>query len=204
MRTALVLYLLLAAGLAHAAEPAVKKISPEELSKGPLKLSADETVSLDHGKIIEASGHVKVKYLMENGDTLESASRFARYHRGEGVGEIWGEPDALWISKDATQPATRLLAQKIVLKPQESEIHATGKVSVIQSSSTLTAETVSYSNEEKKITAVGGRPEFSIRQDDHDTRISSLKITAFTEKREIHFTGQVKGAVFLKKAPPVP
>lgn len=190
--------------MVHAAEPAVKKISAEELSKGPLKLSADETVSMEHGKIIEASGHVKVKYLMENGDTLESASKFARYDREEGLGEIWGEPDALWVSKDPDQPATRLLARKITVKPAESEILAAGEVSVIQSSSTLTAETVIYSNEEKKITAVGGRPEFSIRQDDHDTRISSLKITAFTEKREIQFTDQVKGTVTLKKAPGAP
>ena len=190
--------------MCYAAEPAVRKLSPEELSKGPLKLSADETVSKEHGKIIEASGHVKVKYLMENGDTLESASQFARYDRADGLGEIWGQPDALWISNDPAQPATRLLAEKITIKPAESELEATGKVSVLQSSSTLTAERVTYSNEEKKMTAVGGRPEFFISQEDHDTRISSNKITAFIEKKEIHFTDQVKGTVLLKKAPAAP
>jgi len=193
--------LLLFPSMVYSGEPAAKKISAERLSQGPLKISADETVSREHGKIIEASGHVQVNYLMENGDTLQSSSQFARYDRGEGLGEIWGDPDALWISKDGSQPPTRLLAHKIAVKPAESELKATGKVSVLQSSSTLSAETVSYSNEEKKITAMGERPEFSIRQDDHETRISSQKIIAFMDKKEIHFMGQVQGTVILKKAP---
>jgi len=189
----------------QAAENPVKRISAKELSKGPLKLSADETISKDHGRVIEAAGHVKVKYLMDNGDTLESVSQFARYDRGQGLGEVWGGPDALWVSADPTQPATRLLAQKIIINPMNSELHASGKVSVIQTSSTLTAENVSYSNEEKKITAVGGRPEFTIIQDEHHTRISAQIITAFTDTREIHFSEKVRGVVLLKNdRSPVP
>ena len=184
------------------AEPSVKKIKAEDISKGPLKLSADETVSRERGKIIEASGHVRVKYLMDNGDTLESVSQYAKYDRPLGLGEVWGNPDALWIRKDPSEPATRLLAQKIILKVKDSELFASGSVSVIQTSSTLTAEKVSYSNSEKRMTAVGGRPEFSILETNHKTRISAQKIVALIEKKEIHFSEKVKGTVLLREESP--
>ncbi len=181
------------------ADISVKKIDASELSRGPLKLSADETVSRNHGRLIEASGHVKVKYFMENGDTLESTSQFAKYDHDLSLGEVWGNPDSLWIRRDSSAPATRLLAQKIILKVKDSELFASGKVSVIQTSSTLTAEKVSYSNIEKKLTAMEGRPEFNITQPTHKTRISAQTITAFSEKKEIHFSQSVKGMVLLKE-----
>ena len=178
-----------------------KKIRAADVSKGPLKLSADETVSKDRGKLIEASGHVKVNYLMENEDTLESVSQFARYDHAQGVGEVWGSPDAIWRRKDPLEPTTRLLAKKIVLKLKNSELLATGNVSVIQTSSTLKAEQVSYSNSEKQLTALGGQPEFTILQANHHTRIRAQKIVAWTETKEIHFTDRVKGVVLLKEEP---
>ncbi len=184
--------------LVTAAMTPVKKIRPEDLSKGPLKLSADETVSRDHGRIIEASGHVKVNYLLENEDTLECVSEFAKYNHTEGVGEVWGHPDALWRRKDPMEPATRLLAKKITIKTRDSELNAVGNVFVLQSSSTLVAEQVSYSNKDKQMTALGGEPEVTIKQATHDTKIKARKIVAWTEKKEIHFSDRVHGVVLLK------
>ena len=202
MRTGDILFLLLLVfSQTLSAAETVRKISPEAVSQGPLKLSADETISRDRGRIIDASGHVKVNYDMENGDTLESVSQFAKYDHGEGLGEVWGNPDALWKRKDPKEPATRLLAQKIILKIKDSELLATGNVSVIRSSSTLRAEKISYSNGEQKMTALGGQPEFTIRETNHHTRIRAQKIVAWTEKKEIHFSDHVKGVVLLKEEP---
>ncbi len=190
------------AGQILCASPSTKKIDAKELSRGPLNLSADETISKDHGRIIESAGHVKVKYLMENGDTLESSSGFAKYDHELSLGEVWGNPDAYWFRSKSSEPATRLLAQKITLKIKDSELFATGNVSVIQASSTLTAEKISYSNLEKKLTAIEGNPEFNIAQANHKTRISAQTIEAFTEKKEIHFAGKVHGRVLLKDEKP--
>ena len=90
-------------------------------------------------------------------------------------------------------------AQKIVINLKDSELLATGDVSILQSSSTLSAEIVSYSYSDRKITAHGGKPKFAIRQTEHHTVISADKITAFTEKQDIHFTDNVQGVVYLKE-----
>ena len=55
------------------------------ISRGPLKISADETVSREKGKIIEASGNVVAKYNVESGDTIESHSQFAKYNEKDQI-----------------------------------------------------------------------------------------------------------------------
>ena len=186
----------LAAGTLWAKEPSAKE--REGIFRGPLKMSADETVSKEKGGIIEAMGNVQVKYEMESGDVLESHSGFARYNEKEGTGEVWGQPKAYWRRSDPSDPETRLIADKILIKIKDSELHAAGNVLVIQSSSTLAAENIAFYNRQKRMTADGGRPEFKIRQARHNTRISAKRITAWTEKKEIQFSEKVRGEVVLR------
>jgi len=192
------LILCLAAGPAYSADTSVAKNRSKDLSKRPLQISADETISRNRGKNIVASGNVSVKYLLENGDRLESVSDFAKYNHTTSVGEVWGNPDALWLRNDPQEPRTRLRADKIIIRVNEYELDALGHAQVLQSSSTLTAEKISYSNKEKKMTALGERPEFTIQQTEHFTKISAKKIVALTEDKEIHFSENVRGIVNLR------
>ena len=175
----------------------LKREEKEEISQGPLKISAQETLSRDRGKWIEAKGDVRVNYDMELGDRLESFSQFASYNEKDGRGEIWGNPKAIWKRKNPSEPETELEAEKIILKIKESELYASGRVWVAQTSSTLCADEIAFANREKKMTAKGGRPEFTIRQTDHFTKISSDEIVAWTEKRQIQFSNRVQGKVLL-------
>ena len=175
----------------------LKQNQEEAIMKGPLKISADETISKEHGQIIEASGKVHVNYLMDSGDTLESFSKFARYDEKAGIGELFGNPKAIWKSKDSRYTQTTLTADNIRLKLKGSELFAKGNVIVVQSSNTLTADEIEYSNSEKKMTASGGRPEFDIIEPKQHTKISADEIVAWTEKKQIHFNRKVQGIIIL-------
>lgn len=169
----------------------------DAVMKGPLKISADETVSKEHGRIIEASGKVRVNYEMDSGDTLESFSKFARYDEKAGTGELSGNPKALWKSSDPNRSETTLIADKIFLKIKDSELNAKGNVTVIQAGNTLKADEIAYVNAEKKMTAKGQRPEFDIRDTQHHTKISADEIIAWTDKKQIHFNRKVQGIIEL-------
>ena len=171
----------------------------DRILKGPLKISAGETLSKNKGKVIEATGKVLVNYDLENGDTIESVSHFARYDEKTLTGELTGNPKAVWRRKDPTFPQTTLIADKIILKVKEEELYASGNVHVLQTSSTLKAEEVLYSNREKKMAAMGGRPEFDVQGEAHHTKIQAEKIDALTERKQINFNGNVKGVVWLRK-----
>lgn len=194
------------AGAARAAAPlriADAKYQDEErerIRKGPLKIYADETVSRSRGSTIEASGHVVATYDMDNGDRIESFSDFARYDNKGLTGELTGNPRAVWNRKGDAAAQTNLKADKIVLRVEKEELYASGNVKVDQSSSSLTAQEVLYSNEKKQLIAQGGKPEFDVMQEDHHTVIRAERITALTERRQINFNGKVSGAVQLKKA----
>lgn len=171
--------------------------SREGVLRGPLRISADETVSKERGKIIEASGKVSVHYLMESGDRIESSSRFARYDEEEKTGRIYGSPKAKWKRLDPNTPETLLIADEILLKIKEEGLIATGNVSVFQGSSTLKAQEIRFLNSEKRLIARGGRPEFDVKQDRHHTRISAEEIVALTENKQINFNRKVHGVVEL-------
>jgi lipopolysaccharide assembly outer membrane protein LptD (OstA) len=173
-------------------------LNPEEqkqLSRGPLRISADVTESSKGGQLIEAQGHVRVLYDLESGDRLNSISDYARYNQPEGLGEIWGRTEAVWKQKDPAQPETRLAADNVTIHIKDSELVATGSVRVDQTSSTLTAEQIIFYNVEKKMTAEGRRPTFSFRQPKQNIRISAERIVALTDRRQIQFTEKVKGVV---------
>lgn len=167
----------------------------KEILRGPLQISADETVSRERGKLIEATGNVFVRYEMESGDLLESFSRFARYNEKEYLGELWGNPKAIWEQKGAGQSRTTLTAEKITLKIKDSELIANGNVIVLQTSSTLKANEIRFFNSEKKLVAEGGRPIFSIQEPQQKTTISAEKIVGLTEKKQIQFNEKVQGVV---------
>ncbi len=173
----------------------------ERIRKGPLKIFADQTVSRDKGKMIEASGDVKATYDLENGDRIESRSEFARYDQKGLTGELTGSPRAVWKRKDPQFSQTHLTADKIVIKVEDEELLAEGRVFVSQASSTLKAESVTFSNVNKQLLAEGGTPEFDVVQDDQHTKIRAQKITAFTDTRQINFSGKVSGVVELRKLP---
>lgn len=173
--------------------------SRDAVLRGPLRISARETVSKERGKVIEASGDVFVKYDLESGDRIESTSQFARYDEKDMSGELTGDPKAVWKQRDPRQPSTTLTADKIFLKIKAEELRALGNVVVHQASSTLTAEEIAYSNQKKLMTAQGGTPEFDVRQPGHHTRIRADKVTARTERRQINFEGDVHGVVRLEQ-----
>ena len=134
---------------------------------------------------------------MESGDLFESFSQFVRYNEKENYGEVWGKPKAVWKRKDSGQPQTMLEAEKIALKIKNSELFASGNVSVVQASSTLKAEEIVFFNQEKWIQAQGGSPQFKIQETQHHTEISATKIIAWTEKKQIEFKEKVRGKVQL-------
>ncbi len=173
----------------------------EKIRKGPLKIYADQTVSRNKGQTIEASGDVKATYDLENGDRIESLSDFARYDQKGLVGELTGNPRAVWKSKDPQMSQTRLTADNIVLRVEKEELLAKGQVFVSQTSSTLKADSVLFSNLEKQLTAEGGQPEFDVLQDEQHTQIRAQRIVALTDRRQINFSGKVNGVVELRKLP---
>ena len=168
-----------------------------KIERGPLRISADETVSLERGKIIEAKGNVLVHYDMDSGDLISSESDFARYTEKGYEGEIWGHPRAWWFRKDPNNPKTTLTAERVHLDIKQSQLRATGHVRVEQGSSTLKAQEVVYDNEKKIITATGKRPVFEIEQKDQNTLISAEKIIALVNDKQIRFTDRVKGRVLM-------
>ncbi|OGR52755.1 MAG: hypothetical protein A3I11_04365 [Elusimicrobia bacterium RIFCSPLOWO2_02_FULL_39_32] len=176
----------------------LKKNQPK-ITRGPLKISADETTSTDKGKMIEAHGNVHIRYELESEDILVSNSNFARYNEQESLGELTGNPKATWFRKDPLQPSTFLTAETILLKIKDEGLIARGNVKVIQASSTLTAQEIIFSNPDKKLIAQGEKPKFNVLEKDHHTLIEADKITAWTEKREIEFNGKVEGTVFLNQ-----
>ena len=128
----------------------LKKNQPK-ITRGPLKISADETTSTDKGKMIEAHGNVHIRYELESEDILVSNSNFARYNEQESLGELTGNPKATWFRKDPLQPSTFLTAETILLKIKDEGLIARGNVKVIQASSTLTAQEIIFSNPDKKL-----------------------------------------------------
>lgn len=196
-----------AAGLSRAADSSgddrfsLGDITPKGIRRGPLQLSADETVSRDHAKLIDAKGHVKMRYEMESGDVLRSFSEFAHYDDRKKTGEVYGNPRAIWNSIDPKEPETDLTAEKILVDIQQESLSAYGHVVVTRASSTLTAEEMHFSNPQKKLTALGGRPVFEVRQPDQHTRITSEEVVAWTDRRQIHFDREVRGTVDLLEAP---
>ncbi|OGR97268.1 MAG: hypothetical protein A2902_03010 [Elusimicrobia bacterium RIFCSPLOWO2_01_FULL_64_13] len=193
--------LALALVLASAVRAGPMEPAGRDVRRGPVHISAEETVSTDRGGKVEARGDVSVGYDMENGDRLETFSQRARYDEKAGIGVIWDRPKAVWTRKDPAQPETDLTADRITLLIKKSELLAEGHVEVAQTSSTLRAERVHFFNSEKRLTADGGRPEFAIRQEGHRTRISSRDIVAWTDKRRIQFSHQVQGVVLLRSQP---
>lgn len=191
-------FLLLASCFLLPASSRASARQQDTIMKGPLQITADETVSKNHGKLVEARGKVYVRYQMESGDLIESFSQTARYDESAGTGELFGNPKAVWKQKDPQQPQATLTADKILLKIKDSELYASGNVVVVQSSYTLKAEDVAFLNQEKKITASGQRPEFVVNDLQQHTTISAEKILAWTEKKQINFSGKVKGVVVLK------
>lgn len=173
----------------------MKERNKREFLTGPLKISADQTISREKGKWIEAEGNVSVQYEMESGDILESFSQYARYDEKKGLGELWGKPNAVWKPRSQGQPPTRIVADKMILRIQESELFAGGNVTVTQASNTLKANEIRFFNAEKKMTASGGRPLFTTYQAQEHIRIHAEKIVTWTEKKKIQFNEQVRGVV---------
>lgn len=167
----------------------------KQIMRGPLRISALQTVSTNHGKIVDGEGDVAVKYEAETKDTFESFSQYAHYDEEKGIGEIWGSPRAVWKRADPAQPQIHLIADKITLALDRLELTATGNVTVTQASSTLKAQQVKFFNAEKKITAEGNRPFFTLLQPQQRIKISSEKIFALTEKKQIQFDEKVSGVV---------
>ena len=176
-------------------------LTSKGIRHGPLLISADETTSREHGKLIDATGHVKMRYEMESGDLLESFSKFAHYDDYKKTGEVYGDPRAVWKRKDPTQPEIVLVGKKILVGIEDESLSAFGHVVVTQSSSTLTAEEMHFSNPKKKLTATGGPPVFEVRQTQHHTRITSDEIVAWTDRRQVHFNHSVHGVVDLLQDP---
>lgn len=173
----------------------------EETSRGPLKISADETISRDKGKWIEAKGNVWIFYTLESEDVLESYSNFARFDDSNKSGELLGSPKAIWKRKDPNQPSITLTAERILLEIEKERLIAYGNVFVYQAGSTLSAEEVNFSNPEKKLFATGSRPEFNVIAPEHKTKISAEQITAWTDKKTIYFNGKVHGIINLTSNP---
>lgn len=173
----------------------------EETSRGPLKISADETISRDKGKWIEAKGNVWIFYELESQDILESYSNFARFDDIHKSGELLGSPKAIWKRKDPNQPSITLTADRILLEIEKERLLAKGNVFVYQAGSTLSAQEVDFSNPEKKLFATGSRPEFNVIAPEHKTKISADQITAWTDKKMIHFDGKVHGIIHLVQEP---
>lgn len=172
------------------------------LVRGPLRISADETTSREKGALVEASGNVRARYDMESGDVIETRSRFARYDRKANVGQLYGDPRAVWKRKEPGQPQTDLSAEKIILNVNEEGLTALGSVSVVQASSTLTAGEVRYLNADRKLVATGDRPTFDVVDPRHHTRISAEEIVALTDRRQINFNRKVSGTVLLSSDKP--
>ncbi len=197
----LILISSLSAGAGFSFDVRPEDAERERIRKGPLKIYADQTVSKEKGKTIEAQGHVVATYDLDNGDRIESRSDFARYDEKGLVGELTGKPSAVWKRKDPQFSQTTLKADKITIKVEKEELLAEGAVHVVQASSTLKAEEVLFSNLDKHLVAQGGTPEFDVRQDDQHTKIRAQKITALTDRRQINFNGKVNGVVELHKLP---
>lgn len=179
----------------RSAEKKITEDQRERLSRGPLRISADESVSKEKGKIVEARGNVFVRYEMDSGDVLESFSQYARYDEKNDLGELWGEPKAFWKRARPEQAQTELTADKIILLMRNSEMVATGNVLVVQASSTLKANEIRFFNLEKKITSSKGRPLFMTQGNQQQIKISAENIVTWTEKKIIRFDREVRGVV---------
>ncbi len=173
-----------------------------ETPLGPLRISADETISKNSGREFEAKGNVWIAYELESKDVLESYSDFARFNETTKCGELLGDPRAVWKRNNPPQPSITLKADRILFEIPNEELSAYGNVFVYQANSTLNANEVHFSNLEKKLSASGGRPEFHITAPEHKTEISANEIQAWTDKKTIHFTGKVSGVVLLTEAQP--
>ncbi len=169
----------------------------QKMWRGPLRIYADQTLSKKMGKLVEAQGNVHVIYELESKDILDSFSQLARYDEEQGTGEFLGAPKAVWKRQDPALPKITLTANRILLKIKDEELLAQGSVNVSQASSTLKDRQVTYFNADKKMIALGERPEFDVTEIDHHTKISSRQITAWVEKKEIQFVGEVEGVVEL-------
>ncbi|MBI3013425.1 MAG: hypothetical protein HYY63_07360 [Elusimicrobia bacterium] len=184
-------------GSAHSETPS-NSVDTETTLRGPLKIKADETISTEKGEIIEARGNVFISYEMESKDEVESFSQFAKYYEKEKRGELAGDPKAIWKRKFPEPSVITLTAEKIKFNIQDEELAAQGNVLVHQTSSTLKADEILYSNRERKLEAKGKRPEFNVQESEHQTQISANNIEAWTEKKEIRFDGDVQGLIYLK------
>ena len=185
-------FLLSFSGLALA-----KPNAQDNIKKGPLHLSADETIAREQGRYIEAYGNVRASYDLENGDKIESFSQRANYYEKEELGDLTGNPKAIWKRKNESD--VELKADKIILKVKQSELEAYGNVLLVQSSNALTSQQIIFLHTQKKMVATGGRPEFSVVDATNKTKISADQIEAWTEKKQIHFKGNVRGTVLLEK-----
>lgn len=183
------------------AEPWSSHRLDESLLRGPLKISADSTISKEKGKEILAQGNVFLKYEIETGETLQASAQFLKYEDGKARGELWGSPSAIWTRKFVSpgtsehSQQTILNAEKIIFRLKESELTALGSVRIFQGSSTLTAGEAHFFDSEKKLVARGGRPTFTNRQAKQVIYISAEEILSFVKQKRVQFQNQVQGKI---------
>lgn len=159
-------------------------------------MEANETTVSGHGKVVEASGNVKMIYTMDNKDVIETFSKEALYQETNQTGTLKGSPRAFW-KQGIGKLSTKLKANEMVLNIKDKELHATGEVFVNQSSNTLSADEIIFNSAQNKFTTLGQRPEFYVEDEKYRGKIMSDSIVAWTDKKQIYFLGKVRGTIFI-------
>lgn len=178
---------------------AQKKSDQTSVFRGPLKILADQTQVLEHGKKVYASGNVKANYEMENKDVVETYSDQAIYLEETQTGTLKGHPRAFW-KQGIGRYSTRLKADIIELRMKNMELWASGHVRIDQSSNTMLAGQIIFSHPQKKFYTLGPeRVRFDVQEKEYRTTIFSDKVVAWTDQQQIYFLGRVQGKIYLKQ-----